>query len=880
MDMSAGAASLCSALLLVSLLLFVSAEQKTITAESGNRVTLPCRAPNKYNIRAVVWSKAGSRDGKNVLVYQFVVQHYMTEHSSFKNRVELKDRQMKDGDVSVILKDVNTADTGRYECRVYMREPFRLLSIIYLSVAPPPDDKFLTADPGQDVTLTCRAPNNNPKFIHWSRADLEPEYLLLYRDGQFLPGDQFVSFKNRVDLRDRQMKDGDVSLILKNVMTADTGTYNCRVFMEEKRSWESICRFTLTVPPEKQTITAETGQSVTLPCRAPNNITVLYWSRADLEPEHLLVYRDGQIVPDNQHPYFRKRVDLRDRQMKDGDASVILKNVTTADNGTYKCHIFMEETHSWKLSIINLSVPPEQKIIITAESGQNVTLPCRAPNYNITLLYWSRADLEPENLLVYRDGQIVPDYQHLYFKKRVDLQDGQMKDGDASVILKDVTTADNGTYQCRVFMEETRSWKLSIIDLSVHPDNKSITAESGQSITLPCRAPNDNIKFVHWSRADLEPEYLLVYQDWQFLPDYRHPSLKNLMDLQDRQMKDGDVSLILKDVTTADDGTYQCRVFMEETRSWKLSMIYLSVTPDHKILTVDPGQNITLPCRAPNINIKFVHWSRADLEPEYVLVYREGQFLTANQHPSFRKRVDMQDGQMKDGDVSVILKDVTAADDGTYQCRVFMEETLSWKLSIINLSVPPYHKNITAESGQNVTLPCRAPNNNIIDVIEWIRPDLQPEYVLVYRDERFDPDNQHPSFKNRVDLRYRQMKDGDVSLNVNHVTINDTGTYECHVFMIGTNHKNTKPISSIYLRVVDPPDPPGGDADGGGNEGGGNEGGSVGLIVGLTLSAVLLLLLIVLIVVLSNRKSNQSQRSNAAHHQEIVSLSEDSDELS
>uniref|UniRef100_A0A3Q0SVV6 Ig-like domain-containing protein n=1 Tax=Amphilophus citrinellus TaxID=61819 RepID=A0A3Q0SVV6_AMPCI len=113
--------------------------------------------------------------------------------------------------------------------------------------------------------------------------------------------------------------------------------------------------------------------------------------------------------------------------------------------------------------------------------------------------------------------------------------------------------------------------------------HKSITAESGQSITLPCRAPNDNIKFVHWSRADLEPEYLLVYQDGQILPDKQHPSLKNLMDLQDGQMKDGDVSLILKDVTTADDGTYQCRVFMEETRSWKLSMIDLIVPPGESL---------------------------------------------------------------------------------------------------------------------------------------------------------------------------------------------------------------------------------------------------------------------------------------------------------
>uniref|UniRef100_A0A669BFH3 Ig-like domain-containing protein n=1 Tax=Oreochromis niloticus TaxID=8128 RepID=A0A669BFH3_ORENI len=86
-----------------------------------------------------------------------------------------------------------------------------------------------------NVTLTCRAPSNNIIVVEWSRADLGKEYVLMYRDELFVPDEQHPSFKNRVDLQDRQMKDGDVSLILKNVMISDTGTYECRVFRKTNR---------------------------------------------------------------------------------------------------------------------------------------------------------------------------------------------------------------------------------------------------------------------------------------------------------------------------------------------------------------------------------------------------------------------------------------------------------------------------------------------------------------------------------------------------------------------------------------------------------------------------------------------------------------------
>ncbi|XP_005952298.1 coxsackievirus and adenovirus receptor [Haplochromis burtoni] len=175
-------------------------------------------------------------------------------------------------------------------------------------------------------------------------------------------------------------------------------------------------------------------------------------------------------------------------------------------------------------------------------------------------------------------------------------------------------------------------------------------------------------------------------------------------------------------------------------------------------------------------------------------------------------------------------------------------------------------KSITAQSGQDVTLPCRAPNNNIIIGVEWNRADLETQYVLFYRDNLFDPDEQYPSFKDRVGLQDRQMKDGDVSLILKNVTINDAGTYECRVktekkrrenqsIVIKEPILNENAFSSITLIVV-PPGQPGGDNK---DEGGRKEDGSVGLIVGLSVSALLLVAAAAVGFLIYRKHKQQSQ---------------------
>ncbi|XP_039860923.1 coxsackievirus and adenovirus receptor-like [Simochromis diagramma] len=109
---------------------------------------------------------------------------------------------------------------------------------------------------------------------------------------------------------------------------------------------------------------------------------------------------------------------------------------------------------------------------------------------------------------------------------------------------------------------------------------------------------------------------------------------------------------------------------------------------------------------------------------------------------------------------------------------------------------------VKAKSGETAHLPCQIVSN--IKVVEWSRPDLNPECVLLYQNKQFDQESQNPSFKNRVDLQDRQMKDGDASLILKNVTIKDAGTYECRV-LTNRRKRAVDPIHIIYLHV----DPPG-----------------------------------------------------------------------
>ncbi|MED6235339.1 hypothetical protein ATANTOWER_023633 [Ataeniobius toweri] len=106
-----------------------------------------------------------------------------------------------------------------------------------------------------------------------------------------------------------------------------------------------------------QNIRAAPGDTVVLPCKAADyeSVKAVEWSREDMKEENVLINRNNKIDPVNQHRSYNERVDL---QMKDGNVSLILKNVAPDDNGTYECRLQRESFDVQPICIISLVVLP------------------------------------------------------------------------------------------------------------------------------------------------------------------------------------------------------------------------------------------------------------------------------------------------------------------------------------------------------------------------------------------------------------------------------------------------------------------------------------------------------------------------------------------
>ncbi|XP_034059052.1 uncharacterized protein LOC117537791 [Gymnodraco acuticeps] len=151
-----------------------------------------------------------------------------------------------------------------------------------------------------------------------------------------------------------------------------------------------------------------------------------------------------------------------------------------------------------------------------------------------------------------------------------------------------------------------------------------------------------------------------------------------------------------------------------------------------------------------------------------------------------------------------------------------------------------------ATSGENVTLRCNSSTDAAITKVEWSRPELE-DYVFYFSDNRLIESIQDPRYRGRVELEDPKMKNGNASVLLKNVSINDTGTYHCWVITLSNNRRKRNVrelVRSVHLTVSEGPEKhlKNGDANDEQPEG---SGGNVGLGVGLVLVGLVVVVVVV-----------------------------------
>ncbi|KAA0706183.1 Butyrophilin-like protein 2 [Triplophysa tibetana] len=234
-------------------------------------------------------------------------------------------------------------------------------------------------------------------------------------------------------------------------------------------------------------------------------------------------------------------------------------------------------------------------------------------------------------------------------------------------------------------------------------------------------------------------------------------------------------------------------------------------------LVVPLGGSVLLPCSVDSLlslEDLEVQWKRSDSDT-LVHLYQDGDIRPEVQHEDYSGRAHFFTERFKHGNFSLLLKNVTAEDDGQYTCTVHSgpesgETLLEISLEYVGLSgshimvfilcitacgsallflsliyckthkeefVVKHSRRSFIPLGDSVVLPCFIDPRLLTESlkVEWRRSDSQ---TLIRLYQNGAEDQQH----DRAHFFSEKIKHGDFSLQLKNVTAEDKGQYTCTVY--------------------------------------------------------------------------------------------------
>ncbi|KAM4714382.1 butyrophilin-like protein 2 [Anableps anableps] len=482
---------------------FVSADQNitTVKAEPGEIVNLPCRDPDQGEVTVVEWSRT-DLGSQYVLLYKNGRIDPFSQHQSYEDRADLLVNQMWKGDVSLILKNTATDDSGTYECRVAKtnREK-KLISTVILDVAPPPPppppepfpvwarvllvllvllvlaliaagvayyfrDYFISVSNkevesgAESVLLRCRTLVRLPGDARVEWRDTRGRKVHVYQNGSDQPGEQNQLYRTRTSMNEDLLKTGDLSLTLRRPTYGDRGVFTCRV---SSRDGDVLMKKQVLLEVKVPQVEVDSGaESVLLSCRAtvqlPGDARV-EWRDRDDRTVH--VYQNGSDQPGEQDQRYRTRTRMNEDLLETGDLSLTLEWPTDGDRGVFTCSVSSRDGDVLMEKQVLLEVKAHQ--VEVKKGAESVLLPfTTTPGLpkDAEVRWW---DEEDRTVHVYKNGSDQPGEQDQSYRTRTRMNEDLLETGDLSLTLRRPTERDSGRFFSVVTNDSNTLAKASVL---------------------------------------------------------------------------------------------------------------------------------------------------------------------------------------------------------------------------------------------------------------------------------------------------------------------------------------------------------------------------------------------------------------------------------
>lgn len=255
----------------------------------------------------------------------------------------------------------------------------------------------------------------------------------------------------------------------------------------------------------------------------------------------------------------------------------------------------------------------------------------------------------------------------------------------------------------------------------------NVSAPAGSKMVLQCVSGRmvwtrdtvrDRQRVVHWDMYRAQPDYAMErVVDMFSAGDQRIYNSYNLgrVGLNPNAFKDGNFSLVIKDVTMNDRGLYSCNLHHLYCHLYETLRVQLNVTKSrrkeqrfwdgHKaVFVVLVGSTVVLPCvnrrtvwtdwSNQEEDQQVVHWDRQssgvrhDLADRLVDLYASGEQRSYG--PLFlQRKMNISNQAFAEGDFSLTVSDLQATDQGVYSCHLHHHYCGLHERRVFQVSVEP-----------------------------------------------------------------------------------------------------------------------------------------------------------------------------------------------